>query len=252
MSNNKLNNAPLKEVLLEIHWDLDFSSDEKIYIDKGFEQAALNFTSACQQEFKEVELLKPENMPPSAFIHRVTHRFFKVRGQHPLFQLGPGVFTINDNDKNYVWDEFKPMVINGIKCLNTSYNKPLVPSKVELRYVDRVSPYVLGNEDKFQFIKEHLSINPDHNGLLTEYLNLDQTNIRRSYNISEDKQLNLTILTGIDGQSKEDVVEWHTFINNKKRLSWDNLPVWIEESHDICSDLFKKMVSKKLYEYFSS
>ena len=245
----KLNNAPLKEVLVEIHWDLDFSSDEKILLDKGFQQAALNFTNACQQEFKEVELLIPENLPPSAFIHRVTHRFFKVRNEHPLFQLGPGVFTINDNNKNYVWNEFRSMVLNGISCLKSSYSKDLVPSKIELRYVDRVSPYVLGDTDKFEFIKRHLSLNPDNEGLFAD--SLEAIKINRSYNMGNEKLLNLTLLTGFDKTTKTDIVEWHTFINNKKRLSWKDIPSWIEESHQICSDLFKKMISKELYEYFS-
>jgi len=250
MDKKILINAPLKEVLVEIHWDLDFNTDEKILIDKGFDEAAMNFTNACQQEFKEVELLKPSNIPPSAFIHRVTHRFFKVRNQHPLYQLGPGVFTINDNNKNYVWSEFRQMIEQGISCLISSYQKELVPAKIELRYIDSVSPYCLQNESKFIFIEEHLGLIIDKKGFLTE--KLDNIDVVRRYNMSETTQLNLNLMTGIDNNSTEEIVEWHTYINNKKRLSWDEIMPWIDNAHDLCSDFFKQMVSKKLYEYFSS
>ena len=245
----KLQNAPLKEVLLEIHWELDFNADEKILIDKGFDKAAINFTNACQQDFKEVELLKPSNIPPSAFIHRVTHRFFKIKGQHPLYQLGPGVFTINDNNKNYIWSEFRQMIENGILCLNSSYEKDLVPSKIELRYIDRVSPYCLANSSKFEFIEEHLGFNTDQTGIWAE--KLDNIDIVRRFNISDHMQLNINLMTGVENKSKEDIVEWHTYANNKKSLSWEEILPWIDSAHQLCSDFFKEMVSPKLYEYFS-
>lgn len=249
MEKDILKNAPLKEVLLEIHWDLDFNSDEKILIDKGFDEAALNFTNACQQDFKEVELLKPSNIPPSAYIHRVTHRFYKIRNQHPLYQLGPGVFTINDNNKNYVWSDFRQMIEKGISCLKASYQKELVPLRIELRFIDSVSPFCLQNSTKFDFIQEHLSINTDREGLWAD--KLDNIDIVRRYNISDSMQLNLNIMTGIENNSKEDVVEWHTFVSNKKRLSWEEILPWIDGAHKICSDFFKEMISSKLYEYFS-
>jgi uncharacterized protein (TIGR04255 family) len=249
MRKKTLSKAPLKEVLLEIHWDLDFNADEKILIDKGFDEAALNFTNACQQEFKEVELLKPSSIPPSAFIHRVTHRFFKIRNQHPLYQLGPGVFTINDNNKNYEWTEFRKMIENGISCLNASYEKELVPSKIELRYIDSVSPYCLNNESKFDFIEEHLGLIIDQKGIWAE--RLDKIDTVRRYNLDNTFELNLNLMTGVENHSKEDIVEWHTYVNNKKRLSWEEVLPWIENAHEICSDFFKGMVSAKLYEYFS-
>ena len=39
MNNAFLNNAPLKEVMFEIKWDLDYISEQSIVYDNGFEQA---------------------------------------------------------------------------------------------------------------------------------------------------------------------------------------------------------------------
>ena len=80
MKDTFLKNAPLKEVVFELQWEVDFLIEQGIRNDSGFEQAVLKFTHACQQDFKDVVLLKPENIPPAAFIHRVTHRFFKIQG----------------------------------------------------------------------------------------------------------------------------------------------------------------------------
>ncbi len=249
MNNGFLPNAPLKEVLFELHWDLEYISEEKILFDKGFEKAVLNFTNACQQNFKEIAILKPENIPPIAFINRVTHRFFKIKGKHPLYQLGPGVFTVNDDNKNYIWKDFIEMVDNGINCLRSSYEKELVPSKVQLRYIDSVSPYVLGNSDKFEFLKKHLQINVETYSFVKGKLN--DVQFTNSFSIDDERTLNLIVSTGIDKKTKEDVIEWHTFISNKKRLSWEELIEWAQKSHEICSSTFKNMVSDELYEYFS-
>ncbi|QQS28035.1 MAG: TIGR04255 family protein [Sphingobacteriales bacterium] len=244
-----LPNAPLKEVLFEIHWDLEYIPEEKILFDKGFERAILNFTSACQQDFKEVSILKPENIPPTAFINRVTHRFFKKKGQHPLYQLGPGVFTVNDNNKNYIWSDFLDMVINGISCLRSSYEKELIPSNIQLRYIDRVSPYIFGGNDKFDFLREHLQVNAQTYPFVQEELNDIQ--FTNNFSIDNDSALSLIVQTGVDKDSKEDVIEWHTFVSNKKRLSWEELIDWVQKAHETCSNTFKNMVSYELYEHFS-
>jgi uncharacterized protein (TIGR04255 family) len=249
MNKEFLPNAPLKEVLFEIHWDLEYISEEKILFDKGFDRAILNFTSACQQDFKDVTILKPENIPPTAFINRVTHRFFKTKGQHPLYQLGPGVFTVNDNNKNYIWKDFLEMIKNGVSCLRSSYEKDLILSKVQLRYIDRVSPYIFGKSDKFDFLREHLQINAETYPFVDGELNNIQ--FTKNFTIDDESALNLIISTGVDRNTKEDVVEWHTFVSNKKRLSWEELLDWVQKAHDICSSTFKSMISNELYEYFS-
>lgn len=250
MNSEFLQKAPLKEVLLELHWDLEFVSEQGIEVDRDFERAVFNFSQACQQNYNIVSILKPDNIPPAAFAHRVTHRFHKVKGQHPLYQLGPGVFTINDNNKNYKWADFRQMVEFGIQCLQASYDRSLVLSKVEIRYIDRMSPYVLGNPDKFSFMQEHLQVNP------TPFPFVDgemvQIQISQRFVANEQTALTLIVTTGMDPSSKEDVVEWHTFVTNTKRLSWDSLLEWIDSAHILCSNSFKNMISKDLYEYFSN
>jgi uncharacterized protein (TIGR04255 family) len=249
MDTGLLKNAPLKEVILELHWELEYIPEQNIQIDKGFEEAAINFRSACQQDFKEVEILKPPSIPSIAFNHIVTHRFFKQKRQHPLYQFGPGVFTINDNNKNYKWEDFRALVLSGLKCLRGSYSKSLVLSKVELRYIDSVSVSTLGDDNKFQFLKTHLNVNAEGNKFAQG--ELTDINFTKRFLINDDTYLNIMIATGLDSQTKAESIIWHTYINNKRRIDWEELSVWINNAHAIASDTFKKILSNELYKHFS-
>lgn len=243
-----LNNAPLKEVLFELRWEVDYLPELGIRSDAGFEEAVFNFAKACEPEFGEVVILKPEYIPSIAYINRVTHRFFKSRDQHPLYQLGPGVFTTNDNNKNYQWSDFRLMVLDGVQCLRKSYKKELVPATVQLRYIDRVSPFIFGHSDKFEFLRDHLQVEVQGESFVRGKLLDIQFNKR--YSIDENSFLNLAIITSVDKDTKDEVIEWHTFVSNNRRLSWDELDKWIDSAHQLCSNTFTSMISNELYEYF--
>lgn len=249
-SSSLLINAPLKEVIFEIHWELDFIPQQKIYVDNGFDEAVINFKVSCQSdEFKEFQLLFPPVIPSSVLINRVTHRFFKKNGKHPLYQMGPGVFTVNDNNKNYSWSEFKSLILKGTSLLNKSFKKDLVISKIELRYIDSVNCSVLGESNKFDFLRKNLNVNAESyhfvNGELIDI------NFSKRFLIKKDSYLNITVATGKDKSNGEDLIIWHTFINNKDRVHWENLEDWLDNAHESCSDTFKKMINKNLYEYFN-
>jgi uncharacterized protein (TIGR04255 family) len=244
-----LNKAPLKEVIFELHWELDFIPQQNVYVDNGFEEAVMNFRNGCQNEFKEFQLLVPSMIPFTLLTNRVTHRFFREKNKYPLYQMGPGVFTVNDNNKNYSWDEFKKIVTDGIKCLKNSYKKELVISKIELKYIDAVNCTVLGNANKFDFLKENLHVNPESYSFVDG--ELVDINFTKKFSIDQDSFLNIMIATGRDKNTNEDAIIWHTFVNNKERITWDVLEKWIEKAHKQCSESFIKMLSPKLYEYFS-
>lgn len=249
MTGTSLNNAPLKEVIFEIHWELDFIPQQEMYIDNGFEEAVINFRSACQQEFKEFQLLFPAALPFTLLNNKVTHRFYKAKGKHPLYQMGPGVFAVNDNNKNYSWEEFKKLILSGIICLKRSYSKELVISKIELRYIDAVNCSVLGDTDKFEFLRKNLQVNAEPYSFVDG--DLSDINFTKKFLVKNDSYLNIVVATGKEKTTNEDVIIWHTFVNNKERISWDALENWIDNAHTQCSGSFKKMISKQLYEHFS-
>jgi len=249
IARNVLKNAPLKEVIFELHWELDFIPEQKAHTDLGFDEAVLNFKSASQQDFKYFKLIAPSAIPAQFLINRVTHRFFNEKDKHPLFQLGPGVFTVNDNNKNYTWNEFENLILKGTEYLKNSYEKDLIISKLELRYIDAVNCNVLGEKKKIDFVRENFHVNPDPYPFVNG--DLIDINFSKRFLIENDSYLNITVATGRDESNNEDLIIWHTYINNKERVTWSDLPQWIKAAHSVCSDTFKKMISNKLYEYFS-
>lgn len=112
-----LNNAPLKEVIFELQWELDFVPQQKMYIDNGFEEAVMNFRNAKQEDFKYFRLLVPNIIPTTFFNNKVTHRFFREKDKHPLYQIGPGVIIVNDNNKNYSWNDLRNLILHGYRLL---------------------------------------------------------------------------------------------------------------------------------------
>lgn len=243
MSDNRLNNAPLKEVIFELHWGLDFIPEQNAFIDIGFDEALFAFQSNC--DFKHVQSL---NKSGERHLNTVSHRFFKEKDNYPVYQMGPGVFTVNDNNKNYSWIDFKIMISEGIQCLRKSYEKEIFPEKIELRYIDAVETDILGHSDKFEFINQSMNITLNEFGFINKEL-LD-INFSNRYHLDNTSYLNLLVATGVNNETSKDVVIWHTFINNNQIISWEKLDDWIEKAHNQTSSVFKKIVKPDLYDIF--
>ena len=244
-----LKNAPLKEVIFELHWKLDLDPQTKNLIDVGFDEAVLKFKTAAEQAGYQYAEVIYSGLPSAVLANRVTHRFRMQQGGYPVYQFGPGVFTINNNDRNYSWQEFQQMIHAGLDWLRLSYTKTLVPSKIELRYIDAIDWAIFGDDNKFNFLREQLNVNAESWPFVAG--ELVDINFSKRFLMRDDAYLTITLATGRDEATDEDLVVWHTFINNKQNISWEGLREWTEAAHADCSETFKKMVSLKLYDYFN-
>ena len=248
-TSNKLIRAPLKEVMLELHWELDFIESESIYVDKGFERALLTFAKKCGEEFGDIVLLKPDVIPYIASNFQVTHRFHKGENDHPVFQIGPGVFTINDSNKNYSWIDFFELCKRGISFLNSSFDKELIISDIHLRYLDRVDSNIFGRTDSIDFVKEHLNITI----ALPEFIagNNEDIEWKVSSRLNDHDVLSLFLRLFSDSKSGKKQVDWLTSYSGES-IQWDEIAEWLNRAHEHCSNTFRNMISSKLYEYFRS
>lgn len=244
MSEVRLSNAPLKEVIFELHWGLDFIPEQNVFIDIGFDEALFAFQNNC--DYKYVRALHKSG--ERNIINAVSHRFYKEKNRYPIYQMGPGVFTVNDNNKNYSWTDFKTKIIDGIQCLRKSYDKEIFPERVELRYIDVVETDVLGHKDKFEFMNQALNLTINEVPFLNNKL-LD-INFSNRYVLDDSSYLNLMVATGVNNETSKDAVIWHTFVSNNQIISWDKMEDWIENAYKHASDLFKKLVKPDLYEIF--
>src|SRR5690606_23198492 len=129
-----------------------------------------------------------------------------------------------------------------------SYDKELIITSVQLRYIDRVSPFIFDvNENKYDFLSKYLNVHTDKLSFIKEPLKHSQ--IIQQFELEDNNLLNLIITSGIEKQTLEEIIEWHTSVHSKE-MNWNHLDEWIDNAHRTCSEVFKKMISDELYEYF--
>lgn len=259
---SKLKNAPLSEVIFEIKWgepsqkDLDlvlhFSKEEVDFMPGKFQllaqDAGINFLKVF------------ENRP--SIPHLIKYRYSEKLGSYPLYQLGNGIFTINQIDTKeyeYVWDKFKEDVSKGIRIFEKCYPKPLqdLPLlNLQLTYQDVIE--IEDNECIFSFIQKNLNVGewklPTS---LTEDINIDTDCPSGSINfnvkcINPKGQIVCQINPGISNNKKVIIIDFIIFskVNVFPEISSETLISWCSKAHEHQRNLFKAIFKSEIMETF--
>ncbi len=163
MANNdghipKLPNAPLQEVIFELRWKLDFDPESQTHVNKEFQFAFANFSGLSVDKLKHRVILQPSFIPDSLFANRPVYQFWSGENKYPVFQLGPGVFTVNETEKNYEWQSFRGLITEGVEWLKKSYTNKLDFSAIELKYIDAIEVDDDNQKDLAKFINDNFQI----------------------------------------------------------------------------------------------
>lgn len=242
----KLPHAPLQEVIFELRWKLDFDPATQNEADKDFQFAFAKFNHFTSAGFRHNAILKPAIVPENFFNYRPVYQFWANENIYPVYQLGPGVFTVNETDKNYEWAYFKNLVLQGIEWLKNSYSRKLEFSFVELRYIDTIE--INDNTNIETFLSQHLNItinNPVIENSLTDI------QLHQRFKIDRENSLSLLITNGTKNSNQSKIIILQTSFNRTSGIFLEDLTPWIDAAHKKCSSLFKQMISKDLYERFS-
>ncbi len=134
----KLSKAPLQEVIFEIRWTFGTDSQSMQAVDTEYPMAVGKMQNLVEDEFPVYKRKHPIDIPEQPVLHYQTvHQFWSKDGSWPILQLGPGIFTINDTEKNYDWDTtFLPMVIKNVEKLWKAYSNKIKVNLASLRYID--------------------------------------------------------------------------------------------------------------------
>lgn len=247
----KLKNAPLQEVLFEIHWKLDPIIDQfGLYIDNEFQSAWNRFYLNAIKKFPHYVSLKPPTVSEQFYAWKAVHQLWKAEKTYPIMQLGPGLFTVNDTDKNYTWSNFRSNIHTGIEWLLESYNINLNIDFIEIRYIDAIGLNGEENSDLLNYLEQNLNI------VLKNKLELPKPKpsslqITQRFHLDDDDYLTISINNGIRNIDETDVIILQTSVNKKGSINSSDLISWVDKSHTVCSDLFKKIISNELYERFN-
>jgi len=247
---SRLQNAPLQEVIFEVRWDAEVDPASGVMQDKEFSMAAGRFHVYVEKEFPHVDNRQPfYDMAPQAFMYQAVRQYRPAEGQWPLFQLGPGVFTVNDTNKDYDWQgKFSPLVAKGLDRLEKAYEGGLPYSQAALRYIDAVRVKDLGFEDWGTFIPGHLNFsfkNDFDHGMVPKDVSFQQL-----FSLEDGSQLHLNISSGKDGEGNEQMI-WQTSVIKAGSFTKESLLQWAESAHAKSSEIFTRICKPHFRESFN-
>ena len=165
-----------------------------------------------------------------------------------MVQLGPGVLTVNETEKNYVWeDNFRVAIVYALETLERSYPAALEYSKARLTYIDAVDfdPKTTSAAD---FVARNLLT-----GICTNYElpgSRDNVNISQTFTMSQDTVFHITIQSGLNNVTGAPAIIWTTVLERTTAFKKDGLLPWLDWAHKQASDFFVKMLNPDFYASF--
>jgi len=244
-------NPPLIEAIAEIRWgkvqsnnNIEFSEKEAQFFMGQFKAIA------AQNGFSYFERI---NKPlPDFFPHSVTFRFRKKENSWPCFQIGLGIFTINQFVDGYNWESFKKAILSGIDLLDKGHPDSLTGLNaigVELRYRDG---YVYENKhDALAFLKKAFNI--ELGMLKGDFINssliedeLTGAGLVLSFRTKTPPgilifDLKQGVINGQKGFIGDTIIR--SMDKDAPKLNIPNLTDWFENSHNLQKHAFKTLLN---------
>jgi len=246
----KLPNAPLQEVIFEVKWALDIKEETNQTYDKGFDIAAGKISGIIQNQFPVVQRKLPEEIPNNFLNYQTVYQYKSGEQTWPILQLGPGIFTVNDTDKNYDWNKtYFPLIKKSINWLEKAYTKKLNYRFASLKYIDtiKVNDYNFTGDWK-NFICDKLNVSFQNQFDIEA--KMSDVQINQSFKLADQSQLQVSVSSGKTNKQNEPLLIWQIGIQKQKMFEKKDLFEWLVRSHDISSDLFKKIVKPDFYDSF--
>jgi uncharacterized protein (TIGR04255 family) len=162
---------PLVEIIAELHWDIPglqgvpeqlAAAPLPVPNPSAYEIDFMNFASkAGAKGFGLVERVIPPGFPLLA--HQVAFRYRNTTGVQgsPLFQLGPGVFSINLVPPYQSWQSFVPFITHGLELLldsRSTEDKSKPFAEARLRYIDAFGDSLSQGRPILSFLSDGLGI----------------------------------------------------------------------------------------------
>lgn len=242
MSKTKLKNAPLKEVIFELHWNcpIDNIGMQK---DVEFEFAQGRFAERIKSDFPVYKKLIPEGFPLN-IVHAPIHQYWKGEFKWPVTQHGQGMIAINEVDEGYEWEStFKPSIMQVLKILFSSYEKPLKYERLKLQYIDA---WDVNDSNTLEFISENLQTSIKSN--YKSFGALKDVNLFQSYELEDQSNLLINISTGINNKTLCKSIVLSTSVEKQGNFTQEDILNWTESAHRICSSTFTNMLNNDFYE----
>jgi uncharacterized protein (TIGR04255 family) len=241
MSSAKLKNAPLKEVIFELHWECTTDNNGVPY-DAGFDLSQGKFAEKLKSTYPLHRKLIPEGALVKLFGVPM-HQYWKGEFIWPVVQHGQGMIAVNEVEQGYEWEfSYKPVVVETIHQLIASYEEELSFNRTKLQYIDA---WDLNGVSPTEFIAHHLQTEISNAYDLPGHLK--SINIQQNFELQDGSIMSLNIANGINNQNQQPSVIWTTTVERQSKMSMDEVVAWLESAHTATSSMFKKMLNPEFY-----
>lgn len=249
-------NPPLIEVIVEVKWELQkLEAIPGAAIDPHFPEFAKSFEKFVQDKgFKSVERVTPEDFPIEFLAGKPIFRYRKQKDKWPLFQIGPGLLTVNVVPPYGGWGRFKKIIHQGLEGLHVLYpisEKYLKISKLELRYLN-------GFDDEWGYKKYNSFLSNDLNcniavskGIIDDYVESPdeaQSFFQFIFNLKKDKQSKgiIKVSPGSKKGKEAAILELTVQKNFEFKANEKTIIKWFDDSHQAISNWFQLMISDRI------
>lgn len=236
---NKLKNAPLKEVILEINWEENVDEFGNKF-DLGFELAQGKFSEIIKAHFPIHKKLYNSNQQP--FYGIPVHQYWTDELEWPVIQHGQGILTINQTEEKYTWASFKILILMAIDFLKNSYENNITINRISLEYLDA---FDMNDIDSLSFIENNLQTSIKNKYELPG--KLTNIKINRNYIQNDGTHLNINISDAVNNSTNTDAVIMVTSAIKENVDVNQNFENNLEELHNLCSKVFKTILDKHYY-----
>jgi len=252
----RLNNAPLVEALVEIRWKLLEETAGGV-VDPNYQVFFGRLSDRVTDEYPNHERLPTASLPEEFASHLVQHRFWQEGNEHPLLQVGPGIFTFNETEK-YDPDDFRRRANDAVGLLCSAYPSPdsLEVESVQLRYINR-ELFDYEEEDLFSFLRDFMGVEIRLPSLMFSPVDVSPVpaglSLQSSFPVSSPAGMaTVRFSTGEDNDGSNMLI-WETVVTS----AGDDVPTlpnnfsaWFDDAHRITHRWFESLTSGVLAERY--
>jgi uncharacterized protein (TIGR04255 family) len=169
---------PLIETIFELHWELQGDKQTGRLRDPSYPMMYGRLYERLKNHFPHTEDLPSVQVHPEASPYVVRHRVRKEKMGYPLYQIGPGIATLN-YAQDYSWSSFREHILLLVEAIYDLFPTEITPlnfTKCEIRFLNGIRMDVQ-NDHPLEFLSDklHMKVEMDSDLFLMNQLN-DQPN----------------------------------------------------------------------------
>lgn len=263
----RLPNAPLIEVIFELHWQVQVSPRHNSNTQFGYDPVLHILRETFKSAAAESGYTSPEfNFQQGPSIVRTVEARYRKSKDHPfpLLQIGPGIFACNLATE-YEWTLFRKLCKEGLDILVQAFPEsdvtPFLPEHLELRYIDQFNEG-FGTANSFSgFLSKDTKIGLPNTDFLAnmpfEGADQGKFSLKKRVTNPPNSLFELDIFSTTSPETKQSGIAMTSkvMMTDKVNVLWENDGVsgviaWLDSAHEITSNFFRDLVTKELMTTF--